>query len=560
MNGMPGKKFSEEKVDTDVLVVGAGAGGMMTAISAAECGARVILCEKGNARRSGGLYGGNDHFMCYIPGIHTPDIREKYIRTNLQRGMGDVEMIRKQIDRTYEVVKKWESYGINMKTNGHYEFVGHGWPGSSGRMGEPGKTDRIALHFSDNAACKKLEKQVRDRGVHIINRVMVHELLKDSGGRIIGAMGLSTREPKIYIFRFKTIVINQGKVDFDRLYASPHIISYGMANPGTGDGIMMAYRAGADLKNAEFCHRQVSQRFGPPAGKGTWIGVTRDNNGNPIAPPYLTQPDLEIGDMAIENPDALDHVWETGRGPVWMDVRGISEEDEKYMRWGFESEGMKAFFNWLDKEEKVDVKKSRFEFVALQPFTRIQIKIDTDYKAALEGVYAVLPGNLPVNAVGGMIAGENAAKEAQNIDLSDLDGSSDKVSKLKESYKEILSREGLRYADWREAQWAIYQTMHCYALPPKRTEGTLIAGHNQISKIRNKAKKLLKASNPHELYHCLEVLNLLDIAEIVLLAVKERKESRGQARRQDYPFPNPMLDNKSLLVSQVNGKPTLRWE
>ena len=33
------KTLREERIDTDVLVVGAGAGGMMAAISAADCGA-----------------------------------------------------------------------------------------------------------------------------------------------------------------------------------------------------------------------------------------------------------------------------------------------------------------------------------------------------------------------------------------------------------------------------------------------------------------------------------------------------------------------------------------
>jgi succinate dehydrogenase/fumarate reductase flavoprotein subunit len=47
--------LTEERISTDVLVVGAGAGGMMAAISAADSGARVVLCEKGHARRSGGI-------------------------------------------------------------------------------------------------------------------------------------------------------------------------------------------------------------------------------------------------------------------------------------------------------------------------------------------------------------------------------------------------------------------------------------------------------------------------------------------------------------------------
>ena len=50
--------------------------------------------------------------------------------------------------------------------------------------------------------------------------------------------------------------------------------------------------------------------------------------------------------------------------------------------------------------------------------------------------------------------------------------------------KKFFNREGNQFADWREAQWAIYQIMHCYALPPHRTESTLLAGYNQLLRLR----------------------------------------------------------------------------
>ena len=85
------KSLSIEKLDTDVLVIGAGAGGMMAAISAADQGVDVTLCEKGNARRSGGITAGNDHFFCYIPEIHGEAAREHFI-SSLQEG-GPVERV-----------------------------------------------------------------------------------------------------------------------------------------------------------------------------------------------------------------------------------------------------------------------------------------------------------------------------------------------------------------------------------------------------------------------------------------------------------------------------------
>jgi succinate dehydrogenase/fumarate reductase flavoprotein subunit len=86
-----------------------------------------------------------------------------------------------------------------------------------------------------------------------------------------------------------------------------------------------------------------------------------------------------------------------------------------------------------------------------------------------------------------------------------------------------------------------------------------MAGYNQLLRIKKKAQSILKASNQHDLYQFLEVLNLMDVAELVLLAINERKESRGQARRQDYPFVNPML-NKLLVISLKEGQPSFRWE
>lgn len=551
-------RMREEIIDTDVLVVGAGAGGLMAAISAADKGVNVTLCEKGNARRSGGIYAGNDHFMCYIPEIHGPNFLEDVVNRRLNSDLIDEDILRKQFGLTYEMVKKWESWGINMKTQGHYEFAGHALPGSSGKMGEPGKTNRIWLHFSDSNSCPKLEKQARIRGVNILNRVMITELLKNNDGCVVGAIGISTREAKFFVFRTKSIVINKGGVDRDRLYPSPNMVWNGMAMPGTGDGVMAAFRIGAKVQNAEFFMRQVAQRFGPTTGKGTWVGVVRNSEGKPIAPPYLSKPNAEIGDIAIEDSDAVNHTWNIGKGPVWMDTREISEEDEKYMRWGFESEAMIPFLRWLD-QEKIDIKKTRFEFTSIQPNSLIQLRVDANYLTSIQGLYSIGPGPLSFSAVGGQIAGESASKYAEGVKFTDLSEQQGKIDRLKQDYEAILNREEPEFADWKECQWAIYQVMQCYAMPPNRTESTLMAGYQQLLRIREKTRKLLRAKDPHELHHCLEVLNLLDIAELVILAVNERKESRGLARRMDYPFPNPML-KQFLVISRKEGKITFRWE
>lgn len=555
-----------EYLDTDVLVIGAGAGGMMAAITAADGKADVILCELGNARRSGGLMGGNDHFWCWIPHIHGKEMRQDFINAGRKATYFlDEDFIPRHVDLCYDVVQKWESWGVDMKTDGHCEFSGHGMPGSTGKMGEPGNTTRKFIHFSDHKLSVKLEKQCRKRGVRIMNRVALIEFLKDGDGRVVGAAGISTREPKMYIFRAKGIVINTGGVNGERLYPPPHIIGYSMARPGAGDGEMMAFRAGAELQNCEFFTRQISMRFGPWSGKNTWVGIVTDAEGKPIAPPYLTEPDVDSGIPDLNNAEANDHAWAIGKGPVWVDPRGITEQDEQYMRWACDSEAMQPVLRWMDREN-IPIRKTRFEFVGMQPAISMQIRVDQNLKTRVDGLYAILrkglcanAGGLSVSAVGGQITGESAARDAKGLDHADLECQKDKIATLKARCEEILRREGPQYADWREAQWAVWQIMHTYALPPKRTENTLMAGYNQLCRVRKKFHEMLKAANQRDLYHCFELMNLMDATEVVLLSVNERKESRFTAKRMDYPFTNPMLE-KFLIVSRKDGKPAFRWE
>jgi succinate dehydrogenase/fumarate reductase flavoprotein subunit len=91
-----------------------------------------------------------------------------------------------------------------------------------------------------------------------------------------------------------------------------------------------------------------------------------------------------------------------------------------------------------------------------------------------------------------------------------------------------------------------------------RSESLLEAGHQHLRRLKQEAHETVIARNPHELSRVLEVLNLIDLGELVCVAARERKETRGQHNRTDYAYTNPVLD-KYLIVKNVDGQTVTEW-
>jgi len=112
--------------------------------------------------------------------------------------------------------------------------------------------------------------------------------------------------------------------------------------------------------------------------------------------------------------------------------------------------------------------------------------------------------------------------------------------------------------DWYDANLALNHTLEDYA-GLVRSEAMLEAGLRHLRRLKGKLLETAIARNRWELTRCLEVVNLYDLAELVILGALERKESRGWHQRIDYPYTDPLLNEKVLVVKRVNGKPVMEW-
>ncbi len=77
--------------------------------------------------------------------------------------------------------------------------------------------------------------------------------------------------------------------------------------------------------------------------------------------------------------------------------------------------------------------------------------------------------------------------------------------------------------------------------------------------LRKKVLTTLKADNSHTLMRSLETLDLIECGETIFLTALERKETRGLHIRSDFPFTNPLLQDKFLTLRQEKGKVIIEW-
>jgi succinate dehydrogenase/fumarate reductase flavoprotein subunit len=227
----------------DVVVLGMGAAGCAAAIAAADEGASVLLLEKmpegregGNTRISGGIWYNSldrDGMATYLRSLCGPYTLPE-------------EIVQVWADETYKNTEWLESLGVTPGVHADYkpeypelpgaEFYG-GYLGVNGEMGK-------------QLLWKALSAAVRAKGVEVLLDSPANELVTDDDGSVIGVAATSGGQP-LRVGASRGVVLATGGFennpemvrDYLQLPGSP---VWG-SPAGTGDGIKMAQKVGADL-------------------------------------------------------------------------------------------------------------------------------------------------------------------------------------------------------------------------------------------------------------------------------------------------------------------------
>jgi fumarate reductase flavoprotein subunit len=227
----------DETVNTEVLVIGAGAAGFSAAISAAESGASVTLIEKQD------ITGGSTVTSAGIvyAALDTQDY-DKMVNYYMERAQGnaDRQMLRYFAENSLDTISFLESLGVQ-------------WMMTIPAGTAPEPRARFSMHADGtamigSALINPLESKAKALGVTILTGVKASSLIQNSARAVTGAKAES--KAARYTFNAKAVVLATGgfdaSEDMKKKYSPIAVGDFPLSNKGnTGDGIVMGLAAGA---------------------------------------------------------------------------------------------------------------------------------------------------------------------------------------------------------------------------------------------------------------------------------------------------------------------------
>ena len=540
---------SYETREHDVLIIGAGGAGLRAAIEALATGASVgVVCKSllGKAHTvmaEGGI-------AAAMANVDAADGWQPHFRDTMRGGkfLNNWRMAQLHAQEAPERVRELEQWGALFDRTDDGAILQRAFGGH---------TFRRLCHVGDRTGLEMI-RTLQDRGVQlgfdVYMECTVTRLLTD-GGRIAGAFAYWRENGRFIVFKAKSIVIATGGIG-KAWPVTSNSWEY------TGDGMTLAYEAGAELMDMEFVQFHPTGMVWPPGVQGLLVteavrgegGILRNKLGERFMEKYDPKR-MELSTRDVVARSIYTEVKEgrgTEHGGAYLD---ISHKPAEYVK-----KKLPSMYHQFKELADVDITKGPMEVGPTCHYMMGGIRVDAETaQSTVNGLFAAgeaaaglhgsnrLGGNsLSDLLVFGRRAGFAAADHAKKVSSPGL-----AITQIEEAERELLapfSNTGSEspYAIHRDLQKIMQSLVGIF-----RTEEDLKKAFAELEDLKARAAKASvegsRLFNPG--WHLArELKSMLTISEAVALSALARTESRGAHSRIDFPSYDPVWEKKHNII------------
>src|SRR6266702_2460344 len=528
----------------DFVVIGSGIAGLGFALKAARHGSvAVITKRKGSDTNTAWAQGG---IACVTS---DEDSFELHVRDTLEAGAGlcDEAVVRTIVTEGPERIRELAELGLQFderEIRGHREL-------DLGKEG--GHSKRRVLHVQDVTGRQIEETLLRELGrqshVHLFENHMAVDLIAAAKlgfaaeDRCLGVYVLDENTGEVETIRSDRIVLATGGCGKVYLYTTNPDIA-------TGDGVAMAWRAGATIANMEFIQFHPTCLFHAKAksfliseavrGEG---GILRNNRGQDFMKRYHARGSLAPRDIVARAIDA--EIKRSGAKCVFLDSTHKSPE--------FIRERFPHIYETCLRFG-IDMSKRPIPVVPAAHYQCGGIKTDVNGAASLPGLYAI--GEVACTGLHGanrlasnsLLEGLAVAHRACEAMLRERQPSrvTRPISLPEWQSGDVQNVDELVviYHNWDEIRRLMWDYVGIV-----RTDKRLQRASARLRNLQREIREFywnFKVS-----VDLLELRNLATVAAVIVDSALSRKESRGLHYTLDYPEKNDREYIRNTLVSRM---------
>ena len=536
-----------------MLIIGAGLAGQRAALAAAQSGASVAIISKVHPVRS--------HSVAAAGGINAAlnpeDSWESHAFDTVKGSdyLGDQDAIEIMARAAPEEILWLEHAGVTFHRNetGHLGTRAFGGASAARTYYVADITGHAILHVLYEQLMKHHETVDRYEEWFTLG------LLQNDEGHCVGAVCRDLRDGHIEIFNAKATILASGGAGQVYKPTTNGLIV-------TGDGIAQAYRIGAKLMDMEMI------QYHPTTLAGNGLLITEGARGegaqlfNAEGERFMEK--YAPNKLELASRDVVSRAEQTeineGRGfddgTVALDITKVPRKRTL--------EALREIVNIGRDFAGVDITREPIHIKPGMHYIMGGVKTDSDGQTTIPGLYAagevacvsVHGGNrLGANSlldtlVFGRRSGEHAARRAVQMPMPSTPAS--KISEAERDVSEILNREpeGRRIGAIKDE---LGDTMNQYVAVFRDQEG-LTKALEIVERLKEEAGQAPiddrgTVFNQDVIAH-IELGYMLDVAETIVVASLERKESRGAQFRTDFPERNDDEWLKHIDISLNGGE------